>query len=176
MLTQREARVVHALAEAMFPVEGTNLPTVEETRVVGYFDDLLAHVPLKELILIRSLLALLEVQMLAFNGLRPTLFSRAGRADRARNLAGWGTSRIFQRRLVFMAIRTLLLWAYVDSQPVERSLGFTGGTEATRRRNEARLEIALKQLAGTEMPMNEEKGRAFRHQSEPTVSPSAGNA
>ncbi len=146
MLTPREARIVSALAETMFPTEGTTMPTVEEARVVDYFDDLLAHLPLKEKLLIRCLTALLEVQMLAFNGLRPSLFSRAKPEDRTRNLAGWETSSLFQRRLVFMAIRTLLLWAYVDSQEVERSMGLTSGTEATRRRNEERLAEARKAI------------------------------
>lgn len=134
------------------------MPTVEEAEVVQYVDDLLAHLPLKEKFLIRGLLALLEVQTLAFNGLQPKLFTQATEEERTRNLAGWETSRIFQRRLVFMAIRTLLLWAYVDSHEAEVGMGLDPGTRAMARRNAARQAIAtatdssLSPTAPTEKP------------------------
>lgn len=160
VLTQREARVVRALAETMFPKE-EGMPTVEEADVLGYFDSLLSNLQLKEKLLIRSLLALLEVQSLAFNGRRPRLFSQATPNERTRNLAGWEKSRIFQRRLTFMAIRTLLLWAYVDSSETERGMGLIGGTQATARR------AAIKQ-EGTPPPSSVLKvGQA---ESSPTLS------
>lgn len=114
------------------------MPSVTEAQVVDYVDELLARLPLKEQILVRALIALLEVQMIAFNGIRPKLFSNASESERLVNLKGWEKSKIFQRRLVFMAIRTLLLWAYVDSHEAERDMGFLPGTHATRRRNQAR--------------------------------------
>lgn len=114
------------------------MPTVEEAEIIEYVDDLLVHLALKERLLIRSLLALLEVQSLAFSGLSPSLFSRASPEAQTKNLFEWEHSRFFQRRLVFMAIRTLLLWAYADCQEVERDMGFVPGTQAIARRN-ARL-------------------------------------
>jgi len=86
--------------------------------------------------------------MIAFNGLRPKLFSRASSAERLQNLKGWEKSRIFHRRLVFMAIRTLLLFAYVDSHEVEKGMGMLPGTHVTRRRNQASgaVKQALAQL------------------------------
>ena len=113
------------------------MPSVDEAEVIEYLDDLLSHLQLKERLLIRGLVALLEVQMLALNGLTPRLFTQATFEERTRNLAGWETSRLFQRRLVFMAIRTLLLWAYADSQEVERSMGFVPGTRRTAERQAA---------------------------------------
>jgi hypothetical protein len=118
----------------MFPAVGDGMPTVEEADVLGYFDNLLLNLPFKEKLLIRSLLALLEVQSLAFNGLRPRLFSKATPEERTRNLASWEKSNIFHRRLTFMAIRTLLLWAYVDSSETETGMGLVGGTRAMARR------------------------------------------
>lgn len=132
-MSQREARIVRALAEAIFPSEGTGMPSVDDAGVVGYFDSLLVRLALKEKFLVRGLLGLLEVQCLAFNGLRPRLFTQATLEERITNLSGWEKSNIFHRRLVFMAIRTLLLWAYVDSQEVENGVGFEAGTHATAR-------------------------------------------
>jgi hypothetical protein len=125
---------LEALAETFFPAEGTNMPTVQEVEVVEYFDDLLVHLPLKERLLIRGLLVLLEVQSVALSGLRPKLFTQATFAERTKNIAGWEQSGIFQRRLVFMAIRTLLLWAYADSQETEHAMGFVNGTDRTKAR------------------------------------------
>lgn len=120
-----------------------------------YFDDLLAHLELKERVLIRALLALLELQSLVFNGTRPRLFTHATPVERTKNLAGWETSSIFQRRLVFMAIRTILLFAYVDSQEVERDMGFVPGTNRTAERQAARMQAArraISQARGEEPP------------------------
>lgn len=114
---------------------------MQEAQVVEYIDDLLSHSSIQEQVLIRCLIGLLEVQMVAFNGLRPKLFSQASAAERLLNLKGWERSRIFQRRLVFMAIRTLLLFAYVDSHEVEKGMGMLPGTHVTRRRNQARSAV-----------------------------------
>ncbi len=146
VLTRREARVVEAVAETIFPSDGSEMPTVQEAQVVEYFDDMLEHLELKEQFLIRSLVALLEVQTLVFNGTRPKLFTRASPEERTKNLLGWETSSIFQRRLVFMAIRTMLLWAYVDSQEAERDMGFVPGTRRTAERQQARVEATRRVL------------------------------
>ena len=128
------------------------MPSVTEAQVVEYVDDMLARLALKEKVLVRCLIALLEVQMLAFNGLSPKLFSCATAEERTSNLKGWESSRLFQRRLVFMAIRTLLIMAYVDSREAERSMGFLPGTHAIRRRNELRqlAEKTLSQIKSSE--------------------------
>lgn len=110
------------------------MPSVREAEVVEYFDDMLSHLELKERLLIRALIALLEVQTLIFNPWRPTVFTKASLEDRTKNLKGWETSSIFQRRIVFMAIRTMLLFAYVDSQETERSMGLVAGTKRTAER------------------------------------------
>lgn len=120
------------------------MPSSAEVEVVEYFDDLLVHLPFQEKLLIRGLILLLEVQPLVFNAPRPKLFSRATAEERYQNLRSWEKSSVFQRRLVFMAIRTLLLWAYVDSQEAERDMGLGGGgTGATERRNRMRLAAQL---------------------------------
>lgn len=123
------------------------MPTVQEAQVVEYFDDLLAHLELKERMLIRALVLLLELQTLVFNGTKPRLFTAASSAERTKNLLGWETSNIFQRRLVFMAIRTILLWAYVDSQEAERDMGFVPGTKRTAERKAAGERAARRSIS-----------------------------
>lgn len=122
--------------------------------MVEYIDDMLVHLEFKERFLIRSLLALLEVQTVVFNGTRPRLFTRASAEERTKNLLGWERSSIFQRRLVFMAIRTMLLWAYVDSQEAERGMGFIPGTRRTAERQRARTEAARRAVT-------QARGQAF---------------
>ncbi len=155
ILSNREAAILHSLADTIFPDDGSGMPSVSEAQVVEYVDDLLARLALKERLLVRCLIGLLEVQMLAFNGLSPKLFSRSSQKERTENLKGWESSRIFQRRLVFMAIRTLLLWAYVDSHEAERDMGFLPGTHATRRRNQVRAlaQDTFAQLKGQDSPL-----------------------
>lgn len=160
----------------MFPADGTGMPSVDEAEVVEYFDDLLEHLPLKEKVLIRCLIALLEVQMLAFNGLHPKLFSRASPEERTKNLAGWETSSIFQRRLVFMAIRTLLLWGYVDSQEAERDMGFSPGTRRTEERNHQRLLVArraIEQAKGNEPLNGHDRGEGLSGEAADAIATSA---
>jgi Gluconate 2-dehydrogenase subunit 3 len=122
-LTQREAETLHAVADTLFPAQGNGMPSVKDARVVEYIDDLLTHLPIKEVLLIRGLLNLLELQSLVFSTKHACLFSRSSLKERAANLTSWETSRFTQRRMVFTAIRTLLLWAYADSAPMERTIG-----------------------------------------------------
>ena len=154
LLSQREVRLITAIGETVFPkIDG--MPSVSEAKVVEYFDDLLVHLPFKEKLLIRSLLTPIEVQMLVFNGMSPKLFTRASHEERQRNLEGWESSNIFQRRIVFMAVRTLLLWAYVDSREFEQSVGYDSGTQATLRRQRQALAVkhTLQTVKSSESPV-----------------------
>ena len=155
----------------MFPSDGTDMPSVEEAQVVEYFDDLLVNLPLKEKFLIRSLVALLELQSLFFNGARPKLFTQAEQHEREENLRGWENSRFFQRRMVFMAIRTLLLWAYVDSQEVERQMGYVPGTKRTRERQEAAKAAARRAILEARGEAPEDEVRRPTTVNRPSESP-----
>ncbi|MCH2108075.1 MAG: hypothetical protein MK135_02010 [Polyangiaceae bacterium] len=130
-----------AVGETLFPADGGSMPTVQDAKVIDYMDDLLLNLQFQERILIRALLTLVEVQSLAFNGWKPKLFSRATMDERTRNLKGWETSRLFHRRVVFMSIRTLLLWAYVDSREAERGIGLDPESRQEARQAAARRAI-----------------------------------
>jgi len=136
VLTQREARIVRALAETVFPPGDDRAVSPEQAGVVAYLDELLATVEPRERALMRCLIVLFEVQTLATNPLRPTLFTRATPAVRARSLRGWDKSNLYHRRVAFQALRSLMLWAYVDNPTVEKAMGVERGTAIIARLRE----------------------------------------
>jgi hypothetical protein len=131
VLTGREAAVVRALAQALFPEGDRALASIEDAQVVRYLDDLLAHAPRREQLLIRGLFAMFEVQLLALNGTQPKRFSKATLAEQQRNLRGWETSSLYHRRLVFQSMRALFFWAYIDNTVVESQLGIPPSPQVT---------------------------------------------
>jgi hypothetical protein len=136
VLTQREARIVRALAETVFPPGDQRAVSPDEAGVVEYLDELLSTVEPRERALMRSLLVLFEVQTLVTNPLRPSLFSRASADVRRRSLQGWDKSGLYPRRVAFQALRSLMLWAYVDNPTVERAIGVERGTRIIARLRE----------------------------------------
>lgn len=128
VLTQREARTVRALAETMFPPgQGVDV-TPEEARVVEYIDEILSEAEPQDRVMMRAMFTLFELQSLVTSPFRPSLFSRASSEVREKTLAGWDTSRLYPRRLAFMALRSLMMWAYVDNPVVEQAVGIERGT------------------------------------------------
>jgi hypothetical protein len=80
------------------------------------------------------MLMLFEVQSVVTNARRgPVLFTRASFEDRTRTLQSWEQSNIYLRRTAFMALRSLMLWAYVDNPDVERAIGIERGTAIIER-------------------------------------------
>lgn len=136
VLTKREARILTAIAETMFPPGEQGFVSPEEAGVVAYLDELLATVEPRERALMRSLFVLFEVQCLVTNPRRPSLFSRATAKARTRSLRGWDKSNLYPRRVAFQALRSLMLWAYVDNPVVERAMGVERGTEIMRQLRE----------------------------------------
>jgi len=128
VLTQREARIITAVAETMFPPDQGLHVTPEQARVVEYLDELLAEVEPQERVLMRCMIALFEVQSLVTNPRRPSLFSRANAAIREKTLRGWEASNLYPRRVAFQALRSLMMWAYVDNPVVEQAMGVERGT------------------------------------------------
>jgi len=136
VLTRHEVKVVRALAETVFPDGAQRHVSVDQARVVEYLDELLAEVEPQERALMRAMLALFEVQTLVTRPAgfhRPTLFTRATPEARTESLEGWDTSNLYPRRVAFQALRSLLLWAYVDNPEVERAMGVERGTAVMER-------------------------------------------
>ena len=135
VLTAREARAVFAVAETMFPPNDTLKTTVHDAEVLRYVDDLLASLPFKERCLIRCLFALFEVQMVVTHPRGATRFSKASLEARTRSLSQWEKSSLHMQRVAFQALRSLILWAYVDHPVVAKEFGVEPGSAVIARRN-----------------------------------------
>jgi len=141
----------------MLPEGGPQRINTDDARVVQYLDELLASVPAKERMLMRCLFVLFEVQMLATQPLRPKRFSHASLEERTANLMGWDTSNIHFRRVAFQALRSLVLWAYVDNPDVARDLGVKPGTDIIKQRNQQRNHGTQSSAQGLSVPLFQEE-------------------
>ena len=135
VLTAREARAVYAVAETMFPPNGALTTSVSDAEVLRYVDDLLASLPFKERCLIRCLFTLFEVQMVVTQPRGAKRFSKASLEARTRSLAQWDKSPLHMQRVAFQALRSLILWAYVDHPVVAKEFGMEPGSAVIARRN-----------------------------------------
>ena len=114
-LARREAAFVEAAADAMFPPGGEIPESGVEAGIPGYVDRYLESLPGRQRLLIRALFLLMEQATLLFpapgwGGWRR--FSALAPAQRAAALDGWRLSRLSPRRLVFLALRSLLTMGY----------------------------------------------------------------
>jgi hypothetical protein len=138
VLSAREARVVAALAETMFPEEGVLLGA-RGAGIVEAVDAFMAAVPRTERVMMRAMFALFEVGIGVFGpGRRSLRFSRARNADRTAYVAAWEASDLYAKRLAFQALRSTFLIAYFQSDAVHQAIGVDGGEEVVRRWNERR--------------------------------------
>jgi Gluconate 2-dehydrogenase subunit 3 len=124
-LARREAALLDAAAEAMFPPGGA-LPSGRAAGITASLDEYLAIVPARMRRLIRLLFALFEHATLAFPAPPPRGWRRFSSLDaeqRTAVLDAWRTSRLFPRRLVFTSLRALLTNGYVADPAVLAALG-----------------------------------------------------
>ena len=154
-MSEREIQIIEAVGETLFPRTEAQV-TIDDVGIVAYFDDLFATVPLRERVLLRCLLALFDLQHIVTYPRRPRRFIHATPDERTKSLQGWEQSDIYFRRMAFQAIRSLVLWAYVDSPVVAEAMGVEDGTDITERRRKARAdtleaaEEALRSFASAE--------------------------
>ena len=159
VLSEREIRIIEAVSETLFPSQQADV-TIDDVGVVEYFDDLFATVPLRERVLLRCLLALFDLQHIVIYPRRPRRFVRATVEERTQSLQSWEQSDIYFRRMAFQAIRSLVLWAYVDSPIVAEAMGVEAGTDIIERRRKARAgtlyaaEEALRSFAGSDTELH----------------------
>lgn len=126
-LTAAEARILEALADTVFPADAGLPVSGGQAHVVAYFEDLLAHLPLREQILLRGLLWGFEAQALVTRPRALSRFTRLSPEDREKSLKAWDQSPLYAGRLLFQALRGILLWAYVDNAEVGEAMGVRRG-------------------------------------------------
>jgi hypothetical protein len=141
VLSRREARIVAALAETMFP-EGGAFVGSRGARVVEEVDAFMSEVGPIERGMMRSMFGLFEVGISAHApaGGRPghsLRFSKASLEHRRQYIAHWETSDIYVKRLAFQALRSTFLIAYLHSGDVLHGIGVEDG-EAVLARWQAR--------------------------------------
>jgi len=126
VLAPREAALIDAAAEALYPPGGAVPPSGVEAGIPAYTDHYVAAVPAGTRRLMRLLFLAFEHATLLFPAPGRGGFRRfsALRPEQQRAvLEGWRTSRWFLRRLLFTSLRAILTMGYFAHPPVLRALG-----------------------------------------------------
>jgi hypothetical protein len=125
VLAPREAALVAASADALYPAGGPVPPSGSEAGIPEYVDRYLGAVPARVRLLMRLLFMLVEQSTILFpapgrGGRRR--FSSLGPQQQVAVLEGWQRSRFFPRRLVFTSLRAVLTMGYFAAPAVLREL------------------------------------------------------
>lgn len=121
-LSGRDAAVLDAVGEAMFPAGGAIAASARDAGLISYMDDYFSwHSPANRF-LMKLLFFLFEHATLVFGPSRRRLSALDPRA-REEYLAGWDESRFYLRRMAFQSLRAMVTMAYLASAEVEAHLG-----------------------------------------------------
>lgn len=121
-LNRAEAAIVSAIGDAMFPAGGQPPQSAIDANVLEYIDRYITWHSPSTRFLMHALFYLMEHATLFFGPSRKRLTSLEP-AARELYLAGWETSRLYLRRMVFQSLRALMCLGYLGSPEVERSIG-----------------------------------------------------
>jgi hypothetical protein len=120
-LTGREAAIVGAAADAMFPRGGTIAESGNDAHVVQYLDVQFGMVSRKNRALMRLLFLFIELSPLLF-GPRRVRFTRLSVSNQTLTLERAAASRLYFYRLTFLSLRTLLCLGYLANDSVNAQL------------------------------------------------------
>lgn len=122
-LTQKEARVVRAIGQTLYP-RGNQLGIDGiDAQVAEYFDGYMAAIPLWERTKIRALLYAIEYAPVAGSLDRARTFTEGNVSQRLEYLEAWERSSVTLRRMAFKALRYLMALAYIASGVVAHEIG-----------------------------------------------------
>lgn len=122
VLSRKEAAIVEAIAEAMFPGDDRGMPSGDDVDVVGTADEYLASIPSQKSRLLRALLhAIDELAMFSNLGMKP--FHRRPVSERIDILNAWDDSLWGMRREAFSGLKMILSMGYCESPRVLRAAG-----------------------------------------------------
>lgn len=122
VLSAREANIVGAIGDTMFPGDGRGMPTASQAGIVGFFDDYLAMVDEQTANLLRLLLHAID-EMAIFGGSGFTRFHRRPHEERLQILAAWDGSMFAARRSAFKSLKFVLSTGYCENPVVLRAAG-----------------------------------------------------
>lgn len=121
-LSDHERRIVLAIGQTMFPRDGVLSIDADDAGVVAWVDDYLDRMPPFSRTQVRALLNTFEYGFAAWSGRPRDTFSAARPADRTAYLESWERSSTYAQRQLHEALRTVLTFAYVDAEVVDRAL------------------------------------------------------
>ncbi len=133
-LSNAEIRILEALADTVFPA-GAGLPlSGSQAHVADYLEEMLERLPLREQVLLHALLWAFEAQAFVTRPRALARFSRLPPEEREASLRAWDESPFYFGRILFQALRGILLWAYVDNAEVGQAMGVESGEAVLRAR------------------------------------------
>jgi hypothetical protein len=117
VLSADEARIVAAMADAMFPDDGWGMPNGIEAGVIEALDDYLAAIDRETANLLRLLIHAID-DMSVMRNLGMTRFHKRSREERVAILRAWDTSSISVRRGAFQGLKFVMCMGYCEHPAV----------------------------------------------------------
>jgi hypothetical protein len=128
VLAARDVAFLRAAAESFFPADGRMAASGVDVDMPGFADRYVAALPRRQQLLIRALFLLFEQSTLLWPARGVGAFRRFSRLrpeQRERVLRGWSGSRLYLRRMLFSALKAVLVLGYVGHPAVLAELGLT---------------------------------------------------
>lgn len=123
VLTEAERRIVRALGQAMFPREAQGLPDGMESGLVDYVDDLLARSLPFERAQLRAMFQAWDRGFGVWSGNPLGRLVTAPAEEVSDYLRSWEESPLYERRMLFEALRSVLLMGWFGSPKVQAEVG-----------------------------------------------------
>ncbi len=123
VLTADESRIVRALGQAMFPREAQGLPDARDAGVVDYVDELLEKSLPFERAQLRGMFQLYDRGFAAWSGRPLGRLVDADAEEVSDYLRSWEESPIYERRMLFEAVRSVLMMGWFGSPEVNEAVG-----------------------------------------------------
>ena len=121
-LTTAERKIISACAEVLLPAGGAIRKSGLEAGVVGRFEQIVGDVPVKTRLLLRALLALVEVSA-PLAGVLGGRLSKLSLEKKRTVLQGLMNHRVYLLRTAFLGLRTMLTLCYFSDAQVNEQLG-----------------------------------------------------
>ena len=140
-LSKSETRVVAALGQVMFPRGRSIAVDARDARLCDWVGAYLDAMPMMQRNQFKALIHSFNMSF-GVAQMRPgSSFAAADPEAQREWIESWENSAIYQRRMAWDGLRTVLTMGYTESGAVRDALGISSGLETARRRM-AELEAA----------------------------------
>ena len=121
-LSEQEAKIAGAIADALFPGDRRGMPNGREVGVVEAFDEYLGAIDEGTANLLKLLLHGIDEAAVP-KGFSMRRFHRRPRGERIEILKGWENSRLEARSQAFFGLKLVFAMGYCESPEVIRAAG-----------------------------------------------------